>query len=65
MFWLWMLGIVAVVTLVAMVVERRRGPSGPSRNVDFIKSNRSDELHDGGLSGWYGPGSRDDGGGRR
>ena len=64
MFWLWMLGIVAVVTVVAMVVERRRGPTGPSRSFDFTKNNRSDELQDGGLSGWYGPGSRDrDGGG--
>jgi len=66
MFWVWMLGIVAVVTVVAMVVERRRGPSGSSRNVDFNQNNRSGELHDGGISGWLGPGSsrdRDGGGG--
>ena len=66
MFWVWMLGIVAVVTVVAMVVERRRGTPGSSRNVDFNQNNRANELHDGGLSGWYGPASnrsRDGGGG--
>ena len=60
MFWVWMLGIVAVVTVVAMVVERRRGPSGSGRNVDFNQNNRSGELHDGGVSGWLGPGSSRD-----
>ena len=39
------LGIVAVVTLVAMVVERRRGPSGSSRNVDFNSNNRFEEQY--------------------
>jgi hypothetical protein len=45
--WLWIAGIVAVVTVVAMVVDRRRGPSNSGRNVDFNMTNRSDEMYRG------------------
>ncbi len=49
--WLWIIGIVAVVTVVAMVVDRRRGPSGSNRSVDFNMNNRSDEQYKGDFSG--------------
>ena len=45
--WLWIIGLVEVVTVVAMVVDRRRGPSGSSRKVDFIMNNRTDEQCNG------------------
>ena len=56
MFWLWILGIVAVVTVVAMIVERRRGPSASSRNVDFNTSNRFEEQYRDGPTSGGGPG---------
>jgi hypothetical protein len=32
--WLWIIGILAAVTIIAMVVERRRGSTGASRAYD-------------------------------
>lgn len=48
---LWMVGVVAVIALVAYVVDRRRGPSESSRRVDFNTTNRSGYGHDGDFNG--------------
>lgn len=48
--WLWgtLLGIIAVLGVVAVLVQRRRGPSdGDGGGVDFNVTNRSGAEHDG------------------
>ena len=48
---LWLVGVVAVVALVAYVVDRRRGPFESSRPLDFNTTNRSGYGHDGDING--------------
>lgn len=53
--WLWgtLLGIVALVAVVVMVVDRRRGSSdAPPKGLDFNVVNRTGAGHDG---QWNGP----------
>ena len=53
--WLWgtLLGIVALVAVIVIVVDRRRGPSDSSqRGLDFNITNRTGAGHDG---EWNGP----------
>jgi hypothetical protein len=48
--WLWgtLLGILAVITVVVIVVDRRRGPSDTAgRGLDFTATNRSSAQYDG------------------
>ncbi|MCA1781961.1 MAG: hypothetical protein ABR500_05185 [Dermatophilaceae bacterium] len=50
MLW-WIVGAVAVVALVAYVVNRRRGPTESNEHVDFNTTNRSGYGHDGDFRG--------------
>lgn len=61
--WLWgtLLGIVALLAVVVIVVDRRRGPSDKSQgSLDFNVTNRTGAGHDG---DWNGPISGGGGGG--
>jgi hypothetical protein len=61
--WLWgtLLGIVALLAVVVVVVDRRRGPSDNSQgSLDFNVTNRTGAGHDG---EWNGPISGSGGGG--
>lgn len=52
--WLWILGIVAVVSLVAVVVDRRRGSSsGSGQGVDFNMNNRANDEYKGDVHGGF------------
>ncbi|GAA4413572.1 hypothetical protein GCM10023168_36530 [Fodinibacter luteus] len=58
--WFWILGIVAVAAVIAMVVDRRRGPSNSGGSVDFNMNSRTDEEYRG---DFHGPSSSGGGGG--
>lgn len=61
--WLWgtLLGVVALLAVVVMVVDRRRGPSDTSQGtLDFNVTNRTGAGHEG---EWNGPISGAGGGG--
>lgn len=47
----WIVGVVAVVALVAFVVDRRRGPTESGGHVDFNTTDRSGYGHDGDFNG--------------
>ena len=49
--WLWIAAIVAVVAVVAFVVDRRRGPSSSRGELDFNTTNRSGGGYDGTFQG--------------
>ena len=58
--WFWILGIVAVLAVVAVVVDRRRGSSNSNGNVDFTMNSRTDHEYKG---DFHGPTSGGGGGG--
>ncbi len=47
--WLWgtLLAVVAVLAVVGLVVQRRRGPSDTTDRADFNVTNRTGAEHDG------------------
>lgn len=45
--WFWIIGIVVVVAVIAVVIDRRRGQSVSSAPVDFNTTNRSGGGYDG------------------
>ena len=51
--WLWgtLLAVVAVLAVVGLVVQRRRGPSDTTSSTDFNVTNRSGHEHDGHYNG--------------
>jgi len=51
--WLWgtLLAVVAVLAVVGLVVQRRRGPSDTTSSTDFTITNRTGAEHDGHYNG--------------
>lgn len=51
--WLWgtLLAVVAVLAVIGLVVQRRRGPSDTTDHTDFNVNNRSGAGYDGSFNG--------------
>ena len=51
--WLWgtLLAVVAVLAVIGVLVQRRRGPSDTTDSLDFTVTNRAGAEHDGRFNG--------------
>ena len=60
--WLWIFVVVAAVAVLAIIVDRRRGPAGAVRS-DLTMNNRAADQYRGDVHGPWSGGGGDGGGG--